>query len=184
MKHDMGPIQQSRLLEYCNGFDAKRFKRWVDVSYQVSSGDVQVMVTIQGLGKLDSKLTKEDEYIVKNGHSSNPLKDLSDHLTLSYLWVLGAYELIRTINQRDRELHGNDHDITTKSRGIKSIFERVRVPLAKFEAARRYEDTDGKIAYPVLNTEVGVGWKLGENIFITRQYLSNSFLEYSEERIH
>jgi hypothetical protein len=59
-------------------------------------------------------------------------------------------------------------------------FERLRMPLAKFEAAGRHKKTDLKIAYPALNSQHGIAWQVSENTFISRGELADEFLALLE----
>ena len=140
-----------------------------------------MLVTIQGLGRLDHDLHASDRELLSSTGAFHPDGDvgaLSYHITLSYLWVLGAYEVIRAMNQRRREANEDDQGLVALLRK----YERVRMPLAKFEPAGRHENTDSKIAYPVLNSEHGVGWQVAPDVFITRGELSDAFLSWLESK--
>jgi len=170
------PEIQKAILNYASSFDIERNKRWVNVSHEFKNFDQFVVVTIQGLGKLDSKLVIEDQCIIKTGKTSNPFGDFMDHDTLSYLWVLGAYELLRSFDQRagkDPLFFPNFKKELTK---IKHIFTRIRIPLAKFEAATYHLDTDSHIAFPVIVANKGTGWKISNDFWISRQELSDKML--------
>ena len=108
--------------------------------------------------------------------SSSDLGALSYHITLSYLWVLGAYEIIRSIRQRNKKAGLNDEKLTSLLRK----FERLRMPLAKFEPANRHKRTDSEIAYPALNDLHGITWQISEEVFISRGELANEFLSLLE----
>jgi hypothetical protein len=172
--------QIKKLLECSNSFDTDRNKRWVDVSHKLASFDHFIIVTVQGIGKLDAKLVKEDEFLVQQGTASSPFGDLGDHITMSYLWVLGAYELIRSLDQRARE----DSDFLPEQKeslqNLKWRFERLRIPLAKFEPAKRHVETDSHIAYPGINTKLGIAWRVANDTWITRRELSDAMLELVE----
>lgn len=87
------------------------------------------------------------------------MHDLSDHITSSYLWVLGVYELVRTLDQfakkDDSPLNHMRDEIQTYKRKI----NRLRIPLAKMEAASSNPD-DSPIAYPGVNRYLGLAWQL------------------------
>ena len=180
MPDEFTPEQVQKLIEYANSFDTERNKRWVNVSHKLADFDQFLVVTAQGLGKLDSKLLKEDELLVRQEITSSPFGDLSDHITMSYLWVLGAYEVVRSLDQRAREeanyLSGQKESL----KQLKWRFERLRIPLAKFEAAKKHSDTDSHIAYPSLNTQLGIAWQVSQDTWITRRELSDSMLELFE----
>jgi hypothetical protein len=76
-------------------------EKWIKLSQNLSSFENFLMVSVQGLGRLSLQLDEIDKKIVqdlKNG--KNPTIEssliLTNAFTLSYLWVLGAYEAIRT----------------------------------------------------------------------------------------
>ena len=140
---------------------------------------------VQGLGRIDIFLIQSDhkfgELKPKEIESSGASTALTDKFTLSYLWVLGAYELVRTIDQRCRattDLLGSP--ITTTVNEVKRTFERLRVPLAKFEPAKRHEATDSHIAYPAINENLGVFWRVSPDKYIGRRELSDILLDLLE----
>ncbi|WP_417526789.1 hypothetical protein [Marinomonas shanghaiensis] len=180
MPNELTPEQIQRLLEYANSFDAERNKRWVNISHKLAIFDHFLVVTAQGLGKLDSKLLKEDELLVQQGSTSGPFGDMSDHITMSYLWVLGAYEVIRSLEQRAREKADFLPEQKESLQQLKWRFERLRIPLAKFEAAKKYSNTDSHIASPGVNTQLGIAWQVSQDTWITRRELSDSMLELFE----
>lgn len=180
MREEYDLDQMAKSLEYMNSFDMDRFKRWVDASHGLARYEKWMIVTVQGLGKIDAKLVREDEHILENGKSSSPMGDLSDQITLSYLWVLGAYELVRTLDQRLREQSNTEREPRERTQQLKWKFERIRVPLAKFEASRRHSETDSSIAYPGINTEQGTAWHIAADTWVTRKELSHALLETCE----
>lgn len=160
--------------------DQSRYAEWVRLSHRTARFEKFMVVTVQGLGKFDAKLMARDAAYL--GLSEEKREewdislDLTDRFTDSYLWVLGAYEIIRAIDQRclaDPSLIENFASI----RDAKHFFERVRIPLAKFEAARRFSDTDSTIAYPSLTLEHGIAWQVANDVFISRGELSECFIE-------
>ena len=180
MPTDLTPEQIQNLIDYANSFDTERNARWVNASHKLATFDHFIVVTVQGLGKLDSKLLKEDEMLVQQNTSSSPFGGMSDHITISYLWVLGAYEIIRSLEQRAREESDFLPEQKESLQKLKWRFERLRIPLAKFEAAKKHFDTDSHIAYPGVNTELGIAWQVSQDTWITRRELSDSMLELFE----
>jgi hypothetical protein len=149
-----------------------RFERWVKASFVTARYEHFMPATVQGLGRIDQILYVEDQRLVSEPLESAEPSDLTLHITLSHLWVLGAYEVLRTIHQRCREGGGVDESV----RDVLRRFERLRIPLAKFEPAGRHKETDTKIAYPALNAQYGVAWQVAEDVFIPRGELSDEFL--------
>jgi len=139
-----------------------------------------LMGTLQALGRLDVRLMARDErFVAGEGYIEEGvgLLEFDDHLTQSYLWVLGAYELVRTLHAREpKQQNGKATPLQTLYRR----YSRLRVPLAKMMPARYHKLTDFRIAYPALNYEFGVAWQVAETTFISRGELSNEFLSVLE----
>jgi hypothetical protein len=95
---------------------------------------------------------------------SERVGDLNDILMHSYLWVFGAYEIVRTLAQ------------LTKSPiivAVRESFERIRMPLAKLEASRKHRGADFNFPFPVIAPDVfAVGWAINQGQLITRGALS------------
>lgn len=165
--------------------DEARYKEWIEVSFALGKAEPFFIPTIQGLGRLDSKL------IYADAKSSPPQgktfyidesAELTDRFTYSFLWVLGAYELIRTLDQRCRAnpmLLGEE--INNKVNILKHKIGRLRVPLAKMEPARKYKETDEPIAYPAFHKTLGISWRISNTTYITRRELSDEALSLFEE---
>lgn len=179
----MFDINNPAITDYIQLIDIERRDRWIRASCAVRSLKNFMMPTLQGLGNLDAKLVVEDAKIRETDKPSNPFGDLSDHITLSYLWILGAYEFVRALEQRAREDDTFFPEFKDNLRNLKHSFERIRIPLAKFEAARRHKDTDSHIAYPSFNPETGVGWQVAQDTWIDRRVLSDELLELLEQII-
>ncbi len=148
-----------------------------------------MMVLAQGLGRLDVNLIEEYQSLCNS--LKLPLEErnlieesmkLSELLTLSYLWVLGAYELVRAVNQRlveNTELLGGQ--VRTRVAVVKHAFERLRIPLAKFKASKRHRETDSHIAYPTIHRELGISWQLSPDVLVSRRELADHLLGIMEE---
>jgi hypothetical protein len=160
--------------------DQARYAEWVQLSHRVRKFEPFMVVAVQGLGQLDAKLAAEDaEYLSDCNSDQDDLAqslDLTERVTRSYLWVLGAYELVRSIDQRCR----NDpslvsaHVVTLIS-DTKTQFERVRVPLAKYEPARKFSTTDSTVAFPAIDRAKGVAWSVAAGTIISRDELAQCF---------
>ncbi|AFN57584.1 hypothetical protein FBY51_1805 [Zymomonas mobilis] len=176
-------------------FNEERFERWVKVSVGLDRFNKHLPSILLGLSVMDIDLYKKDlELVEKYKEGGDATKDygsesesvsgsLKRHLTYSYLWVLGAYEFVRTItlsikDRKDEDF--KDKEVFEKLTKTKNLFTRLRVPLAKLEAARYHEKTDFMIAYPGIDCDVGIAWQVNENLVISRQKLSDLFLETLE----
>jgi hypothetical protein len=140
-----------------------------------------MVVVAQGLGRLDISLMAEDREFVadfeKNRESLEENIKLNVRFTTSYLWVLGAYELVRTICQRQEEQKPDQPEQLAKDfRELKKTFNRIRVPLAKMEPASAHKTTDSHIAYPALHRAKGIAWQVSDADFINRDDLADQLL--------
>jgi len=163
--------------------DNDRYHQWIYVSHAVGGVDqykVFMVVAIQGLGRLDCNLIAADDDFLRLTEQQRATEQsiirFSEHLTLSYLWVLGAYELLRTLDQRTKGASsGASSQIAERITATKRCFARLRIPLAKFEPSKE-NPTDSPIAYPANDPTHGIGWVIGENTFVSRRQLADEFL--------
>ncbi|HEY8521632.1 MAG TPA: hypothetical protein VIN61_16290 [Gammaproteobacteria bacterium] len=168
--------------------DKARFEKWVALSRCVQGIEPFMMVAIQGLGRLDAELATADHKFLQMSEEErirfqveNPL-ELADRVTRSYLWVLGAYEIVRALDQRCRSgVIPATEAQRRRAREAKHRFERIRMPLAKFETARRHADTDSPVAFPALHVTQGVAWRVAADAFVTREELAQDFRSLLEE---
>lgn len=161
--------------------DQPRYAQWVSVSHGVDALDPGLAVFIQGLGKIDAKLVHDDAAFREmppdiRGTFEESLR-LTDRFTLSQLWVLGAYEATRTIDERVRKTP----KFLTKRLGqrvltTKRAIARVRIPLAKFEPAGAHRRTDFSVARPAMHRELGISWKVAKHIIVPRRHLSDKLM--------
>ena len=83
-----------------------RFQRWVDASSAAGAIEPLMTALVQGLGRFDCRLIEEDARFSalnqEQSSSSHESTRLADRLALSYFWMLAAYELVRTLDQRWR----------------------------------------------------------------------------------
>lgn len=137
------------------------------------------------LGKIDVELREKDaEFRELRGNipSVTPIQweDIHDSIALSHLWVLRAYELVRTLNQSLQATSTLPKEVTDRCRELKHQFERVRMPLAKVEAPKRHHQLDYGVAHPALSANYGLGWKVSEDDFVSRDQLGTDLLEFLE----
>jgi len=164
--------------------DRARYNRWKRASLALLPFEPFLTQIVQQLGKIDASLYAKDgryrEIRARNNAIPGEWEELTESATLAYLWVLGAYEVIRTIDQRFSELGSHAAGQYGQSATVKHCFERVRIPLAKLEPAKRFKSTDTGFAYPALNASHGLGWQVAEGVVISRGELSTQFLEFLE----
>lgn len=157
--------------------------RWVRASQKFTTFKTgHILATIQGLGRLDAKLMYEDQHFVRFGKASGPLEEMSEHFTLSSLWVMGAYELIRTLcyaSHPERGI-GFQTDYADDFQHLKRKFSRLRIILAKHEPEGRHRKTDAHFAMPGYNIGHGIAWQVAQDTWITRTELSDAMLALFE----
>lgn len=157
-----------------------RYTAWVNASHSLGRIEPFMVVAAQGLGKLDCQLLEADSTFLaldQQQRESIPASlTLSENLTLSYLWVLGAYELVRSISER---LKGEPSESLFQD--IKRALSRIRMPLAKFQPERRHARTDSHIAFPTVHRELGTAWQVGPDRFMVRRELSDLLLNTLQE---
>ncbi len=157
-----------------------RMSRWLATLYILDKIDTDISILVKQLAKLDNKLIEwSKKHDPESRIEKGTLDDFEEYLTISYLWVLGAYEIIRTIYQRCENQNIFRQEIINQIKDVKDYFTRIRVPLAKLEPAKKYKNTDHSIAFPH-NTKFGLGWLIGNNRCILRINLSDKFLELLE----
>ena len=160
--------------------DAERFKKWIQASMGLGNIEDFMIPNLQGLGRLDCQLISVDEkYLLLSEEKRLSIEEsllLTDRFTLSYLWVLGAYELVRSIDQKcrlDKTLL--NQLLANQVNDLKHHFERLRIPLAKLEPASRHP-SDNPIAFPVIDPQDIVAWAIAPNVKISRRELSDRLL--------
>ena len=146
-----------------------------------------MIIVVQGLGRVDELLRSVDVQIAPYAARKEdpPGMDPTIHVTQSYLWVLGVYEITRTVAQRgttDPSLF-SEHDLD-RIQGLKKQFARIRMPLAKLEPARPYRHTDYEVPWPGFSQEHGVFWELSPGVVISRTELADSFVDLFESIQH
>ena len=137
---------------------------------------------VQGLGRFDCHLIQEDaRFAALNQEQSSSVRErtlLTDRVTLSYFWVLAAYELVRTLDQRWRiGATTLPDEFGSRVTALKRRMERLRIPLAKLETARRFP-TDSPFAYPTITRDFGVAWHIAQDMYVTRRELADELLNF------
>lgn len=158
-------------------------KRWVDLSVKFESYEEYFLLTIQGLGRFSMYLDEidnniQEEFLNGKDGSAEFSSKLQDAITLSHLWVLGAYEALRTLCEKAEfaEKDGKiSNNIFCEIQKKKHLFEKIRIPLAKMKSWRDKTEYF-PIAYPGMDVLGGIGWRIGKNEFVSRKALSDSFL--------
>ena len=166
-------------------FDEGRYSRWRHASYGLYQIEPELVQTVQTLGRIDSDLFARDgryREIRETGNgTAEEWREMAEHSApMSYLWVLGTYEVVRTLDEMFRDVEKYPAQQPLGSKQLKHVFERVRIPLAKLKPANRYRDTDNRFAAPALILGRGLGWTIADGVSIARGELSTQFLEFLE----
>ncbi len=139
---------------------SNRQTEWLNSSFSFIGVEMLLLGEVQALGELDIELI--DELIKMNigSESEEDLRKKRRYLLLSKLWVLGAYELIRFLNDIDkkRDLFSDKTKINFNE--VLAIFTKVRIPLAKFQKAGKDKTLYGGVADSFIDSNKGVGWKV------------------------
>lgn len=159
--------------------------RWEIAAASLHDIEPNLGWTIGVLGKLDHELYERDQRHIELARMGPSAKlsewvNVLDAISLSYLWVLGAYEAVRTINQRLLHLGHAAANRKRASGDLKHQFERLRVPLAKLEPARRHSTTDYSFPRPGIDDDRGIAWEVAPGEALSRSRLSDDFLSFLE----
>jgi hypothetical protein len=172
-----------------------RIQRWTDASYAFVKADPWLVLVLQGSGRLDVDLFNEmtitaanidAQITAPNTVSEQQIEQFNRHLYQSFLWVLAAYEFVRTLDQicrADSAIYGDA--LSKDVNHFKHQIERLRIPLAKLERVRdpkvRKSPKVRQIAYPVWVPHKGVAWQLDPSTIIARVDLSEELLSLVEK---
>lgn len=162
---------------------ADRLERWCDASHSLAQFEHPLAVIAQQLGRMDCELDAEwarysglDE---KQREADGEIQAFNRILTHSYLWVLGAYELVRTMESLAKLLGDESADRRQQIQAVKQDFARLRMPLAKLEPASSHE-TDYAIALPHWYPDRGIAWAVADGVYISRADLADDLLALLE----
>jgi hypothetical protein len=164
----------------------ERYASWIRASVGAGAIDAFFTPTIQGLGRLDCEILSEDQRFrmlhQKRRESVEESTLLTRRFTLSYLWVLGSFENLRTIHERMKDNRDKFPDsVKQRANRVKKEFVKIRSPLAKMKPINPHGEANSPIAYPALGPDQGAAWLIGHQTFISRLDLSNLFLEFLED---
>ncbi len=169
----------------------ERYEEWTGLSHRLERFELFMAVFAQNLGRRDRDLNVREHEYARNRSKARAIEDsdavteaIADSDTVTELWLDGCmfvmclYEVVRSIDER---IAGDAELSSTSAAGVskdtKHLFERVRIPLAKFQPAYRYRSTDYDVAQPGMSTDRSVSWEVADGIVISRRQLSDAFLE-------
>jgi len=166
----------------------ERESEWMNSSFAFMNIEMLLLGEVQALGELDAELIEELHKIKSNSKLEEDLKIKRRYFLLSKLWVLGAYELIRFLNDLNKKRNSFREHTKTKLAETLSTFTKIRVPLAKFQKSGKDKALYDGVADSFMDSVKGVGWKvyshtktgLKEDIFY-RNDLGNLLLDLLKE---
>ena len=109
------------------------------------------------------------------------LLDSNEHMTLSYLWVLGAFELIRTLEEKHRKDRTSPKALRRALKATLEFLSEIRVPLAKIKPDKKHWKSGWPVAFPGFVQGIGVGWRLSTTVWVSRQELGDAVLRCLEQ---
>jgi hypothetical protein len=166
----------------------QRLTRWTKVSHFLPITDIWLTSFLQGAGWLDIDLLGQlpviEEIYKRQQLTPTPVTDaeiirFNSHIYQNFLWVLAAYEFIRTLDQACDRATGIPLTRKKSIKVLKHKMERIRMPLAKLEPANRYP-ADFRVALPTWQPGKGVGWFVDQTVLILRVDLSDAMLSTLE----
>ncbi len=141
--------------------DKNRYSKWIENSLNLRWIDFLLVDNAQGLGILDVELIEEFPNLkINSSLEADRLKKLR-HITISELWMIGAYELVRLIDRIANRYNSMIQDVTKKEiKQTLGIFTQIRIPCIKFEKPGKEHTLYSQIADSFLDQVNGVGWKI------------------------
>lgn len=162
-----------------------RQSEWVNNSLGLMHIEMLLVGNAQGLGILDVDLIEEFPKLKVNEQSEEDCLKKLRHITLSELWVMGTYELIRLINDINKQRNFLKESTKEKLKKTLTIFTEVRVPLTKFQKEGKEKRLYSKIATKnIFDLDKGLGWNFYDGInkeVVYRRDLGDLFLELLKE---
>jgi hypothetical protein len=163
----------------------ERRSEWISNSLGLMHIEMLLVGNAQGLGILDVDLIEEFQKLKVNSQSEKDRLKKLRHITLSELWMMGAYELIRLINDINKQRNFLKENTKEKLKKTLTIFTEVRIPLAKFQKEGKEKRLYSKIATKnIFDLEKGLGWNFydGKNKeLVYRRDLGDLFLQLLKE---
>jgi hypothetical protein len=110
-------------------FDPERHNLWVPASFGFISISEWTIAVTQGLGYQDARLIMDDYEVIDTGMLADPYTELGEHVTKSYHWVLGLYEIVRTISQHAKVSSSPLHTFSSDIDSLKHTINLTCSPL-------------------------------------------------------
>lgn len=159
----------------------ERAKLWEARALSLIRIDGQFPAIVRALGRLDSFLRSESGDAVDNFDDAGIPNAyvVEDYLALSQLWIFGAYEMLRSLDDRIRADPGLvAPTICSKVNSLKWRLARIRVPLAKLEPHDRHKGDEVPRGACVVGKarDKGWCWQLNAETYVWRHDLADELL--------
>ncbi len=138
-----------------------RHDEWIKSSYSIRYFDLMLVGNAQGLGLVDVELITEFPTLKLDAQLEQDKLRKLRHITLCELWAMGAFELIRLMDEmvpKHTDLFSKDTIKEIKK--VKKIFSEVRTPLVKFRKHGRGQQSYSGVPWFTFHPTKGYGFKL------------------------
>jgi hypothetical protein len=153
----------------------QRERAWRKGALKLSAVDTAFLNSVDGLGRLDCSLRSCDAEVfdfLANSKVGDPGGVLTDYFFLSGLWVMGAYEILRTLVGKLPD----SHPCKQLGRNLRDKFARVRIPLAKLETPHTHPQDLGRPLQLTGDRAKGWAWNVTSTECIFRNDLADEFM--------
>lgn len=165
-----------------------RQTEWINNSSVFIGIEALLLGEVQALGELDVELIGEFSKIKIDSRLEEDSKRKRRYLLLAKLWVLGAYELTRFLNDCNKQRNSLNERTRQKLKEVLETFTKIRVPLEKFQKTGKDKRLYESVADSFIDSNKSAGWKiytlgknkLKEEIFY-RNDLGNLLLDLLKE---
>lgn len=137
-----------------------RHSEWLNGSFAFMNVEMLLLAEVQALGELDMELIEEFPKIKINSKLEKDLRKKRRYILFSKLWVLGAYELIRFLNDINKKRDLLNESTKIKLREVLTVFTKIRVPLAKFQKSGKDKTLYQGVADSSFDSNKGIKWKV------------------------
>lgn len=137
-----------------------RQSEWIDSSMGLTHIEMLLIGNAQGLGILDVELIEEFPKLKINSQLDEDRLRKLRHITLSELWVMRAYELVRLINDINKKRNFLKENTKEKLKIVLTNFTNIRIPLTKFQKQGEKRLYSKIATKNLFDSDKGIGWSL------------------------
>lgn len=140
--------------------ETDRKSKWIDNSIGLMHIEMLLVGNAQGLGILDVELIEEFPKLKINSQLDEDRLRKLRHITLSELWVMGAYELVRLINDINKKRNFLKENAREELKIVLTNFTNIRIPLTKFQKQGEKRLYSKIATKNLFDSDKGIGWSL------------------------